>query len=171
MAIFRTFLPLNNSLIQFNPFPLELSKRCLCAFQHRYLNYIYFQLFYVICFCAHFKPDLHQPSGLWSTLKQRHHARLHVSLLNPASYLFHSYGKWSLSGESDLKTTPSCQRGITVMISTAPFGYTLLVFICSLIFWTTIMRTWSCDYFLNVYGQSCSELQPSGLRRRLQVSQ
>lgn len=111
-------------------------------------------------YCVHFEPDLHQPLGLWSILKQRHHARLDVSLWNP-----------TMVGESDLQTTSSYQEGIIVVISNVPFGCTLLDSMCSLIFWTTIMRTWFHHYLLTVCGLCCSELQFFGLWRWLQVSQ
>lgn len=146
--------------IQSNAFALQLRKRCLCSFQQGYLNYTICSFSMLAACCAHFEPDLHQPLGLWSILKQRHHARLGVSLWNP-----------TMAGESDLKTTSSYQEGITVVISTVPFGCTLLDSMCSLIFWTTIVRTWFHHYFLTVCGLCCSGLQLSGLWRRLQFSQ
>lgn len=58
-----------------------------------------------------------------------------------------------------IKTTSSWVWEITVKISSAPFCCTLPGFICSLIFWATVMRTWFRDYFFTVCHLFCYPLK------------
>lgn len=161
MAIFWTHLSLNNSLLQFSAFPIQLSKWCLCAFQWGYLNYTIFRFFMCLLLCTFWaKP----PSALGSLVyfETKMSCKTGYPSQNPTAYLFQSYAKCPVAGESDTKGTPSCQGEMAVMISTAPFSCTLLAFICSLIFRSTTIRTWCCDYSSFVWRLSSSGHQFSG---------
>lgn len=161
MAIFWAFLPLINSLLQFSAFPIQLSKWCLCAFQWGYLNYTIFSFFMWLLLCTFWaKPPSALRSLVYSETKTS--CKTGYPLKNPTAYLFQSYAKCPVSGKSDLKATPPCQGGIAVMTSTAPFNCTWLVFVCSLIFGTTTIRTWSYDYSSVVCSLSSSGHQSSG---------
>lgn len=147
-------------------------------FLYNYPNYIFvpsnediwialFSGFLCAWFCARFEPNLHQPSDLWSILEQRHLARLDVPHKIPL-HIFSDCAKYPVAGESDF--TPSCQGGVAVIVSTAPFSCTLLFVICSLIFGTTAIRTWFCDCSSVVWRISSWANQSSGCADRSRFS-
>lgn len=88
--------------------------------------------------------------------------------LTKSHCIFSNCAKYPVAGESDF--TPSCQGGIPVIVSTAPFSCTLLFVICSLIFGTTAIRTWSCDCSSVVWRLSSWGSQSSGCADRARFS-
>lgn len=121
-------ISLYNSLLQFGAFPVQLSKWCLCAFQWGYLNYTIFSFFICLLLCTFGakppEPNLHQPSDLWSILKQRHPARLNVPHKIPlhifSNHMLNAQWLMTLTLRLPHHAKEGLQSSFLVFLSTAP---------------------------------------------------
>lgn len=125
-----------------------------------------FSVFLIACFCAHLEPNLLSQTSISPQIlvyfETKTSCKTECPSQNPTAYLLQSYVKCPMADDSDLKTAPSCQGGIAVIVSSVPFNRTLLVLICSLIFRSTKIRTQSCGYSSVVWRLCSSAHQSSG---------